>query len=76
MSANEAKKGMGVLEPSRPSGPVLDAGDYRAGDDAVERFRELLRIPTVSRDNKSFATMSLSAAGCPRCAGSSRASSR
>lgn len=54
MSANEAKKGMGVLEPSRPSGPVLDAGDYRAGDDAVERFRELLRIPTVSRDNKSL----------------------
>ena len=54
MSASEAKKGAGALEPSHPAGSVLDAGDYKAGDDAVERFRELLRIPTVSRDDKSL----------------------
>lgn len=39
------------LEPARPVGTPLDAGEYRAGDDAVARFRTLLRIPTVSRDD-------------------------
>lgn len=39
------------MKPARPQGSPLDAGGYRAGDDAVERFRELLRIPTVSRDD-------------------------
>lgn len=37
------------LEPARPKGPAIDAGGYRADDAAVERFREVLRIPTVSR---------------------------
>lgn len=37
------------LKPSRPQGSPIDAGGYRAGDDAVERFREMLRVPTVSR---------------------------
>lgn len=39
------------MKPARPLGSPLDANDYRAGDDAVERFQELLRIPTVSRDD-------------------------
>lgn len=39
------------LRPARPIGAPLDAAGYRAGDDAVERFQELLRIPTVSREN-------------------------
>lgn len=39
------------LKPSMPQGSPLDAGGYAADDGAVERFRELLRIPTVSRDD-------------------------
>lgn len=39
------------MRPSSPKGTPLDAGGYRAGDDAVARFQELLRIPTVSRDD-------------------------
>lgn len=50
-----------ALKPSRPYGTPLSADGYKAGDDAVERFRELLRIPTVSRgevserDDEAFA---------------------
>lgn len=40
-----------ALKPAVPVGPPLDAGEYRAGDDAVARFQTLLRIPTVSRDD-------------------------
>ena len=40
--------------PSVAQGAPLDAGGYKAGDDAVERFRELLRIPTVSREDVSL----------------------
>ena len=32
-------------------GVPLDAGTYKADEDVVERFCELLRIPTVSREN-------------------------
>ena len=39
------------LRPSRPVGAPIDAAGYKAGDDAVARFQELLRIPTVSRDD-------------------------
>lgn len=39
------------LKPNKPQGGPISAGSYKANDDAVERFRELLRIPTVSRDN-------------------------
>lgn len=38
-----------ALKPSKAHGAPLDAGGYKAGDDAVERFQELLRIPTISR---------------------------
>ena len=34
-------------------GTPLDAGNYKADDAAVDRFRELLRIPTVSREDIS-----------------------
>jgi len=40
-----------MLRPAQPKGAPIDAGGYAAGDDAVERFRTLLRIPTVSRDD-------------------------
>ena len=40
-------------KPSHPQGTPLTASDYSAGDDAVERFRELLRIATVSREDVS-----------------------
>lgn len=40
-----------LLKPSVPAGEALTAGAYKAGDDAVERFRALLRVPTVSRDD-------------------------
>ena len=33
-------------------GAPLDAGTYKADEAAVERFCELLRIPTVSRDQR------------------------
>ncbi len=46
-------KNMLSLEPARPNGAPIDAGDYHADDAAVERFREVLRIPTVSRDDVS-----------------------
>ena len=42
-----------LLKPSRPKGAPIGADGYEAGMDAVERFQELLRIPTVSRDNVS-----------------------
>lgn len=32
-------------------GAPLDAGTYKADEAAIERFCELLRIPTVSREN-------------------------
>ncbi len=38
-----------MLKPSCPKGTPLSAEGYKADDEAVERFRELLRIPTVSR---------------------------
>ena len=40
-----------ALRPTLPAGSPIDAGGYHAGDEEVERFRTLLRIPTVSRDN-------------------------
>lgn len=43
-----------ALRPTQPAGAPIDAGDYAAGDDAVERFRTLLRIPTVSRDDPAL----------------------
>lgn len=42
------------MRPSRAQGSPLDAGGYTADDAAVERFRELLRIPTVSRDEAAL----------------------
>ena len=41
------------LEPASPQGAPLDAGGYHADDAAVERFREILRIPTVSRADEA-----------------------
>lgn len=40
-----------LLVPSKPEGTPIGADGYEAGMDAVERFRELLQIPTVSRDD-------------------------
>ena len=40
-----------ALKPTLPAGSPIDAGGYHAGDEEVERFRTLLRIPTVSRDD-------------------------
>ncbi|MDO4437439.1 MAG: M20/M25/M40 family metallo-hydrolase [Coriobacteriaceae bacterium] len=42
------------LRPSAPAGTPLTAGGYQAGDAAVERFRTLLRVPTVSRDDPAL----------------------
>lgn len=42
------------MKPSRPAGTPLNAGAYHATDDAVKRFQELLRIPTVSRDDPAL----------------------
>lgn len=42
------------MRPSAPAGTPLTAGGYTAGDDAVERFRTLLRVPTVSRDDSAL----------------------
>ena len=39
------------MKPARPAGTPLDAGVYHADDDAVKRFQELLRVPTISRDD-------------------------
>ena len=39
------------LKPSRVPGKPIDAGGYRAGDDAVERFQEMLRVPTISHED-------------------------
>lgn len=47
-AANAAK-----MRPSAPEGAPLDAVGYRADDAVVERFRELIRIPTVSREDVS-----------------------
>ena len=41
------------MKPSRVPGTPIDAGGYHAGDDAVERFQEMLRVPTVSRQNRA-----------------------
>ena len=41
------------MRPSAPEGAPLDAEGYRADDAVVERFRELIRIPTVSREDVS-----------------------
>ena len=49
LAVNEHK-----LKPSAPTDAPLDAGGYHAGDEAVERFQELLRIPTVSRDDPAL----------------------
>ena len=46
--------GASRLKPSAPEGAPVDAGGYRADDAAVERFRELIRIPTVSREDASL----------------------
>ena len=43
-----------MLKPVQPKGAPIDASDYVAGDDAIERFRILLRIPTVSRDDPAL----------------------
>lgn len=40
-----------AMKPTLPAGSPIDAGGYHAGDAEVERFRTLLRIPTVSRDD-------------------------
>lgn len=40
-----------AMRPSEPPAAPLGAGGYKAGDDAVERFRALLRVPTISRDD-------------------------
>ena len=42
------------MKPSKPSGYPLGASGYKAGDDAVERFQTLLRIPTVSRSDPAL----------------------
>lgn len=42
------------MRSSAPAGAPLTAGGYAAGDDAVERFRTLLRVPTVSRDDSAL----------------------
>lgn len=42
------------LRPARPAGAPLDAGGWKADDQVVERFRELLRIATVSRDDPAL----------------------
>ena len=41
------------LRPSVPVGTPLDAGGYHADDAAVGRFQEMLRVPTVSRQDVS-----------------------
>ena len=41
------------LKPSAPAGTPLDAGGYHADDAAVGRFQEMLRVPTVSREDVS-----------------------
>ena len=48
-----AKRAAG-LRPSAPAGTPLTAEGYHAGDDAVERFRALLRVPTISRDDPAL----------------------
>ena len=40
------------MKPSRVPGTPVDADGYRADDTAVERFQEMLRVPTVSRDKR------------------------
>ena len=42
------------MRPSAPAGAPLTAGGYAAGDDAVERFRALLCVPTISRDDPAL----------------------
>ena len=39
------------MKPAAPIGAALPDEAYRAGDDAVDRFRTLLRIPTVSSED-------------------------
>lgn len=47
-AAVKVAAGTHALKPSAPAGAPIDAGGYHAGAAEVERFRELLRIPTVS----------------------------
>lgn len=42
------------LKPSAPQGTPLDAEGYHAGDDAVERFQEMIRVKTISREDASL----------------------
>ena len=41
-----------ALRPANPKGSPLDAGGFEPDDACVERFRTLLRIPTVSRQDE------------------------
>lgn len=41
-----------ALRPTEPMGTPIDAGDFEPNDACVERFRTLLRIPTVSRHDE------------------------
>lgn len=43
-----------ALKPTASEADPICAGGYRAGDDEVEHFRTLLRIPTVSRDDPAL----------------------
>ncbi len=70
-----AKRAAG-LRPSAPAGTPLTAEGYHAGDDAVERFRALLRVPTISRDDPALVDRTPFEAWCPPCASSSPACSR
>lgn len=42
-----------ALKPAEPKGAPIDAGGFEPDDACVERFRALLRIPTVSRRDES-----------------------
>ena len=52
-AAGTAAAKTGGMKPSVAVGAPIDAGGYKAGDDAVERFQEMLRVKTVSREDKS-----------------------
>lgn len=54
VTAAACAAGASRLKPSAPAGAPVDADGYRADDAAVERFRELIRIPTVSREDASL----------------------
>ena len=54
VTAAACAAGASRLKPSAPAGAPVDADGYRADDAAAERFRELIRIPTVSREDASL----------------------